>query len=69
MPKIRFKDSDTGEALMDVVAVPEGFSFQVSYLAATEVDFSDYLSIIIKPEDAEELRDFLLENMPKREHA
>jgi hypothetical protein len=62
MPKLRIKDSDTGESTLDVVAVPEGFSFQMHYLHAEGPDQNDYLSVIVSPADAAELRDFLLEN-------
>jgi hypothetical protein len=61
---IKFKDSDTGESTMDVVRVPEGFSFQVSYIAGEGPDMNDMVSVILSPEQANDLRDFILESRP-----
>lgn len=53
MSRIKFRDSDTGESTLYVVEVPEGYSIQI------DQDFGDYLSCIISPEQARQLRDFL----------
>jgi hypothetical protein len=53
---LHLHDSDTGESSMDVVSVPEGFSLQ---LFGQHED--DYRSIILSPESAHELADFIKE--------
>lgn len=54
MSVLRLQDEDTGESKMDVVPVPEGFSFQL-----WQAGEDDYRSIILKPSTAENLARFL----------
>lgn len=52
---LKLRDSDTGESKLDVVRVPEGFSFQMAYVTEP----GGYVSVIVSPEDALNLADFL----------
>ena len=51
---LKIKDSDTGETGMDVVPVPEGFSFQVY-----DHNMQDYISVIVSPRDCAKLINYL----------
>ena len=57
---VKIEDSDTGESEMDVVAVPEGFSFQIAQRGELE-----YVSVICSRDDAYKLVDFLMEELNK----
>lgn len=54
MPILKINDSDSGESGLDVVPVPEGFSFQM-YLHAEE----GYISVIVSPRDCARLIRYL----------
>lgn len=53
----RIIDCDDRSSQLDVVVVPEGFSFQMAMIDQR----SEYLSVIVSPEEAEQLIDFLRE--------
>lgn len=46
---MRFVDQDTGESVMDVVAVPEGVSIQIGDSE------NEYVSVVLKPERIDDL--------------
>ena len=56
MSVLKIKDSDTGESGLDIVSVPEGFSFQMF-----QHDMDDYISVIVSPSDAERIAQFLIQ--------
>jgi hypothetical protein len=59
--ELRLHDEDTDESLMDVVKVPEGFSIQMSMKHGQPMP-QDYISVIVRPENARALADFLMRN-------
>lgn len=63
MSMLRIDDSDTGESFMDIVKIPEGFSFQMQMkIGAQPVEF---VSVIVSGIDADRIVTFMLERMPK----
>src|SRR6266540_3460895 len=57
---LKIRDSDTGESVLDVVRVDEGFSFQMGPVKGVEtMEWPDYISTIVSPEDAAKLAQFL----------
>lgn len=59
---LSIRDADTGESEMHIRRVPDGFSLQVQQRGA-----DDYLSVILIPDTARELRDYLASNLPSPE--
>lgn len=60
---LHLHDEDTGESRMDVVCVPEGFSFQLALNEPTG-DGIDFCSIIVSHERAKTLAAFLTSERP-----
>lgn len=52
-------DEDDGTTSMDVVVVPEGFSFQIGMVGMPIPDKTSYISIILTPPTAKLLIPFL----------
>ncbi len=61
--KWHFKDDDTGEATMDVVSVPEGFSFQITAVNAEPANGFAYASVLLDPHAAYGLAMAILEDI------
>lgn len=55
---ISIVDNDTGESVLHAKRVPEGFSIQLAYRAKAE-EGSEYISIVLYPESAVLLAEFL----------
>lgn len=55
---LHIKDSDTGESQLDVVPVPEGFSFQMH--GHPDLVAGDYVSVIVNPAQAAKLIKYLM---------
>jgi hypothetical protein len=53
---LHVRDCDDGATVLDVVEVPEGYSFQI---ADVTPGATGYTSVIVSPEDAARLRTFL----------
>lgn len=56
---LSIRDADTGESEMHIRRVPDGFSLQIQQRGA-----DDYLSVILIPDTARQLRDYLQGNLP-----
>lgn len=56
MAVLQIADSDDGQSKMDIVSIPEGFSFQV------DSDACGYTSVIVNHFDAAEIVAFIQAN-------
>lgn len=59
----RVHDAEGDPISMDIVRVPEGFSFQMYDRQTTDA----YMSVIVNTDTIEELRDWLLEKLHSKE--
>lgn len=59
---LRIRDADTGESDLQVVPVPEGFSFQMALADTMPLEGATMVSCIVSRADAARLVDFLRAN-------